>query len=195
MHASRSSLLQCAVVPALLILATGDAAAVVPDVKSFCIRYAGHATSESIVAENLRCAANGAPTWSTDNNVHLSWCLSQFGSRPSPQQEAEAEKAADILEKTRLALLKTCQANPPAQTGGGGDLGKFGDIINVVGEVTMYDTFADGNQDICYLHGGDTVKILNSDAGMEPPWMHVRGVTGECPGKAGYVYNQGELSK
>jgi hypothetical protein len=180
------SFVPCAMAVALPALVAGDAAAVVPDVRNFCIRYAGHATSESIVAENLHCVTSGLSTWSTENNFHLNWCLSQFGDHPTPQQEADAEKAANALEAARLAQLKECQANPPAQTGGGGS------TLNVVAEVTVYDTFEEGNEDKCYLHPGDKVKLLAPD-GAPPPWVHVQGLSGQCSGKAGFVYNQGEL--
>lgn len=190
MHASRSLFLQCAIVLAFPVFAAGSATAVVPNVKDFCIRYAGHATSETSVMQSRGCPTGGPPTWSTDNNVHLQWCQSQFGPNPTPQQEVDGEKAANALEQQRIAALQQCQANPPAQTGGGG--GGVGSTLKVVAEVTVYDTFEEGNEDTCYLHPGDTVKLLEADGAL-PPWVHVRGLSGQCSGKAGFVYNDGEL--
>src|ERR1041385_9265182 len=84
------------------------AVAASPTIQDFCIRYAGHATSESIVAERLHCKTNGPPVWSTDNSFHLNWCKSQFAANfpldPTPLQELNGKNAADILEKTRIAM-------------------------------------------------------------------------------------------
>ena len=157
-----------------------------PTIHDFCVRYAGHATSESLVAEKLHCRTNGPPVWSTDNSFHLKWCLSQFPdtflNEPSPPQELNGKNAANILEQTRIAMLQDCQAHPPAT----------GVTLKVVAEVTMYDTYQDGNHDRCYLHPGDTLAKLSPD-GAVAPWMHLKGNSGDCSGKTGYVYNNGEL--
>lgn len=196
MPASRpiTLLIPSAILLAVPIFVSSSAFAVVPDIKNFCIRYAGHAASETAVMQTRGCAIGGPPTWSTDNNVHMQWCLSQFGDQPSPQREVDAEKAANALEAARIAAIQQCQAQAPApapaQTGGGGGVGS---TMNVVSQVTMYDTFEDGNVDKCYLDVGDTVKLLAPDPGAAAPWLHVRGTSGQCSGKAGYVYNDGKL--
>lgn len=188
-----SLLIRSAILLAMPIIVSGSALAVVPDIKSFCIRYAGHATSEATVAQSLNCGFTG-PRWTTSNADHLNWCLSAFGDHPSPQKEVDVEKIVNGEDAARVAAIQQCQANPPApapapaQTGGG-----VGSTLNVRQDVTVYDTFNEGNVDKCYLHPGDTVKLLALEEGATPPWTHVRGTSGECAGKAGYVYNQGEL--
>lgn len=190
---STSLLIRSAIVLAMPIFMLESAQAVVPDIKNFCIRYAGHATSEAMVAQSRNCGFTG-PRWTTSNADHLNWCLSAFGDNPSPQKEVDVEKIANGEDAARVAAIQQCQANPPAPApapapaGGGGG----GQTLTAQSDVTMYDTFEDGNQDLCYIHEGDTFTKLAAN-GASGKWVHLKGNSGDCAGKTGYVYNDGEL--
>ena len=56
----------------------------------------------------------------------------------------------------------------------------------------MYDTFAGGNTDLCYIHPGDKLTKLPAD-GATGKWLHLKGNSGDCKGKSGFVYNKGEV--
>lgn len=102
----RSSLLLLA---AALVGATHVAGAVTTDQRDFCVRYAGHATSEAIVAERSNCAFTG-PRWITDHDQHLNWCLSNFAAATDATGEVRARDFADAEDAARIAGIQECQA-------------------------------------------------------------------------------------
>ena len=50
--------------------------------------------------------------------------------------------------------------------------------------------------DLCYLNPGDTLTVVQNPAANCPDnnWIKLTGTSGQCNGKTGFVYNQGELS-
>lgn len=108
------------------------------------------------------------------------------------QCEARSMPASKgLMEYNEPELRKQLNACKAALNGGGGT-GTGGQTMKVVAEVTMYDDYKPPNTDRCYLHPGDTLTKLSAD-GATGKWLHLSGNSGECNGKTGYVYNQGEL--
>lgn len=72
------------------------------------------------------------------------------------------------------------------------NIGTGGQTMKVVANVTMYDTYKQPNKDLCYLRAGDTLTKLSAD-GATDKWLHLSGNSGNCNGRTGYVWNEGEL--
>ena len=90
---------------------------VTSDDRNFCVRYAGHAVSEALTAQQNNCSFDAAPAgrWSTDNTAHLNWCLGQFlGAGGDVNGQANARNLANSEDATRVAGLQSCQADAAA---------------------------------------------------------------------------------
>jgi hypothetical protein len=87
------------------------AAAASAEATDFCKRYAGHATSEAIVAKNLNCGFSG-DRWSTDTASHMESCLYAFDlnvATHGSDGEGIAKRIVNDEDAKRVADLKTCQ--------------------------------------------------------------------------------------
>jgi hypothetical protein len=139
-----------------------------------CDDFASRMMAKVNEAQRLSCAfLKGSGGWNEPRDHWVKQCLRWKAGNTIKFQE-------DGLQSN----LDTCKS------GGGGTAG--GGAVKVVKEVTMYDTYKSKNKDLCYLHPGDTLTKLSLD-GATAPWMHLKGNSGNCNGKTGFVYNQGEL--
>ncbi|MCP4620301.1 MAG: hypothetical protein GY844_28180 [Bradyrhizobium sp.] len=143
-----------------------------------CQYYAMNAKKEADANRRRSCGGTGA-RWSLNIDDHMAWCRSQHGDMRIPDQEAKARSDA----------LAACGSR-----GGTGDngAGGGGQTLSVVAGNTMYDTYKQPNKDICYLRPGDTLTMLPPD-GNAGKWLRLSGNSGNCSGKTGYVWNDGEL--
>ena len=104
---------------------------------------------------------------------HVKSCLS-FG--------AQAAATIPFSERGLDAEINNCKQDPSFKGG----------IATIRRDVTLYDTYKDPNQDLCFLHPNDTALIRPRAADAPDPWMHLIGKSGECKGKDGYLFNQEE---
>lgn len=146
-----------------------------------CEGFANRMDAMQAEAHQLDCAFTKGPRdqvyW---NNSHDYW-LKQCVNGGDKQSNAKYNEPA--LQRN----LDKCKAGGNT---GGGDTGDK--TMKVVAEVTVYNTYKDGNKDLCYLRPGDKVTKLSAN-GATGKWLHVKGSSGGCNGKTGYVYNNGEL--
>lgn len=136
-----------------------------------CARYGDHMVAMAEEAKNLNCAfIGGSGGWDNSRDYWIRQCK-------------KGSSAAAVNEPALEQQLNECKAaGENAQAG----------TLTVQQPVTVYNTYKDPKKDVCYLAGGDTVSRL-SPAGAKAPWMRVKGLSGDCDGKAGFVYNDGEL--
>ncbi|MGD9914851.1 MAG: hypothetical protein AB7S80_12280 [Rhizobiaceae bacterium] len=136
-----------------------------------CNAYGDRMIAMAQEANNLNCAfIRGSGGWNNSRDYWVRQCK-KGGSLAAVNEPA--------LEKQ----LNECRAaGENAQAG----------TLSVQQPVTVYNTYKDPKKDVCYLAEGDTVSRL-SPAGAKAPWMRVKGLSGDCDGKAGFVYNDGEL--
>jgi hypothetical protein len=138
-----------------------------------CDEYASRMTARLDEARGLSCAfLKGSGGWNEPKDHWVKQCI-----------RWKAGNSIKFQEDGLQSNLDKCKS-------GGSTAG--GNTVNVVKEVTMYNTYKKGNKDLCYLHSGDTLTTLSLD-GATAPWMHLKGTSGDCNGKTGYVFNQGEL--
>ncbi len=83
------------------------------DDQSFCVRYAGHAVSAATVAQQKNCNFETASgRWSTDNALHLNWCVSLFKQAGFDAGQLGAMRnAVNAEDASRTSMLAACQ--PP----------------------------------------------------------------------------------
>lgn len=147
-----------------------------------CEHFAKRMDTMQAEAHRLDCAFTKGPRdqvyW---NNSHDYW-VKQCVNGGEKQSNAKYNESA--LQRN----LDKCKAGSNT---GDGDTG--GQTMTVKAEVTVYNTYKDGNKDLCYLRPGDKVTKLSAD-GATGKWLHVKGTSGICNGKTGYVYNNGELT-
>ena len=135
-----------------------------------CNAYASRMEAKLSEARHLNCAfIHGSGGWDVNRDFFVKQCVdSQVNVRGLEANESGLQKSLDAC--------KSAEAT-----------------VKVVAEVTMYNTYHEKtNKDLCYLHPGDTLMKLSPD-GAKAPWMHLKGTSGNCNGKTGYVYNDGKL--
>jgi hypothetical protein len=88
------------------------------DDRNFCVRYAGHATSAATVGLQRECGFETATgRWSTDNALHLNWCVGMFRNAGfDAGQLAAARNLAKSEEALRTEGLTTV-CPPPCPEG------------------------------------------------------------------------------
>ena len=141
-----------------------------PDLQRSCDDYASLMDAKLSEARHLNCAfIHGSGGWDVNRDFFVKQCVdSQVNVRGLEANESGLQKSLDAC--------KSAEAT-----------------VKVVAEVTMYNTYHEKtNKDLCYLHPGDTLMKLSPD-GAKAPWMHLKGTSGNCNGKTGYVYNDGKL--
>jgi hypothetical protein len=142
-----------------------------------CNAYASRMEAKLSEARHLNCEfIHGSGGWDVNRDFFVKQCVDSKDSKVNVRGLAANESG----------LQKSLDACKSAHAGGGGTL-------KVVAEVTMYNMYdPKRNKDLCYLHPGDTLTKLSPD-GAKAPWMHLKGTSGGCNGKTGYVYNDGKL--
>jgi hypothetical protein len=144
------------------------------DLQQSCNDYASVMDAKLSEARSLNCEfIHGSGGWDVNRDFFVKQCV-----------DAQANYRG--LRANESGLQKSLDACKSAHAGGGGTL-------KVVAELTMYNMYdPKRNKDLCYLHPGDTLTKLSPD-GAKAPWMHLKGTSGGCNGKTGYVYNDGKL--
>ena len=89
---------------------------VAADDQNFCIGYADIATSAAQADQQQNCGLDSPPgRWSTDNSLHLNWCLGQFrGAGGVANKLVAARNLANSEEAARTGGLEACQVNSAA---------------------------------------------------------------------------------
>jgi hypothetical protein len=146
-----------------------------------CTAYGDRMSALAGEARGLGCKFVQLAPWNNPHDYWVNRCVAHSGDGVADSEEAKL--------KERINECKTAGAG--GGTGGGGT-GTGAQTLKVVAEVTMYDTYRQPNKDRCYLHPGDTLTKLSAD-GATGKWLHLSGNSGDCNGKTGYVYNEGEL--
>jgi hypothetical protein len=170
----------------LLVVAMNPERAVAAsaEAQQFCKRYAGHAASESIVAQNLKCGFTGEK-WSTDSAVHMQSCLFAFdlnvGAHGEEQGEAVARQIVNQQDAARVADLKTCQTVRATDSQNGDTGGGDGQTATAPNGTTIYKE-PNGDESKANIAGyvgrGKSVTIVDCDGS----WCKV-----SAP-KAGWVW-------
>jgi hypothetical protein len=138
-----------------------------------CSAYAKRMDARVNEARALKCAFfGGSGGW---DHPHAYWADQCARWKAGASMKVEEDSFQRNLDR--------CKAGDG--TGGGGTL-------TAQREVTMYNTFAEGNTDLCYIHPGDKLTRLPAN-GATGKWLHLKGNSGDCKGKSGFVYNKGEL--
>lgn len=150
-------------------------------VGSTCEGYAQRMDARLAEAKSLNCSfVSGSGGWDKPHDYWVRQCLKWQGGSTIKYNE-------DGLQRS----LDKCKAGGGGTgTGGGGTGG--GTIMTGQSDVTMYDTYKKGNKDLCYIVAGDKLTLLAPD-GNSGKWLRLKGNSGNCKGKTGYVYNDGEL--
>lgn len=157
---------------------------------SNCEGYVSRMTSLAQEATKNNCAfMKSGGNWDAPPSYYQKTC------------QASASTSYNKNEGTFRRLLAECKAGAGNGTGngggdtgnGGGDTGNGGGTVTVNSGVTMYDTYKQPNSDLCYLEAGDKLSVLSSGK-AKAPWRHLKGQSGDCKGKSGYVYDKGELN-
>ncbi|MCP4620300.1 MAG: hypothetical protein GY844_28175 [Bradyrhizobium sp.] len=143
-----------------------------------CASFADRMDAMLSEARKLSCAfVKGPGGWDVDRAYYVKQCLI-----------VQADRAGTASnERSLTKLLSQCKS---AGNGGGG--GDQTQTMRVVADNTMYDTYRQPNKDLCYLHPGDILTRLPPD-GNSGKWLRLSGNSGDCNGKTGYVWNDGEL--
>jgi hypothetical protein len=140
-----------------------------------CTAYGDRMSALTGEARGLGCKFVQLAPWNNPHDYWVNRCVAHSGDGVADSEEAKL--------KERINECKTAGA-------GGGDTGA--QTLKVVADVTMYNTYKRPNKDLCYLHPGDTLTKLSAD-GATDKWLHLSGNSGDCNGKTGYVWNDGEL--
>ena len=171
---------------------TGDEA---PSLDNFCNGYtftagqqtANHVQGDRVIASVPLCGFTG-PRWDPDFHHHLLACMgwgAQSGRQAGETSANETNgRTQDVIACEVRNTATTPPPPPPAVTA----------TATVTKDVTMYD--ACQGHDLCYLNPNDTLTVVQNPAANcgDSKWIKLTGTSGQCNGKTGFVYNQGELS-
>jgi jacalin-like lectin domain-containing protein len=146
-----------------------------PAIDAVCNGYGDRMSAMANEARGLGCAFTKGTAWSSAREYWVSQCQ----ARNMPASKGLME----LNEPELRRQLNDCRA---AVKGVGAQ------TMKVVTGVTMYNTYKQPNKDLCYLHPGDTLTKLSPD-GATDKWLHLSGNSGDCNGRTGYVWNEGEL--
>lgn len=146
-----------------------------PATDAICNGYGDRMSAMANEARGLGCAFTNGTAWSSAREYWVSQCE----ARNMPASKGLMELNEPELGR-QLNDCKTAIRRVGTQT------------IKVVANVTMYNTYKQPNKDLCYLHPGDTLTKLAAD-GATDKWLHLSGSSGDCNGRTGYVWNDGEL--
>ncbi|MBN8995792.1 MAG: hypothetical protein J0H94_11250 [Rhizobiales bacterium] len=140
-----------------------------------CSAYAKRMDARVNEARALKCAFfGGSNGW---DHPHAYWA--------DQCARWKAGASVKVEEDSFQRNLDQCKSG---DTGGAGG----GKTYTAVAEVTMYDGYQHGNRTVCYIYPGDKLGKLAAN-GATGKWLHLRGNSGDCNGKTGFVYNEGEL--
>lgn len=139
-----------------------------------CRRYGNAMVAMGNEARSLKCDFIQGGSWGDPRGYWLRQCMQKDGQ--------------SYVDYNLPALKKQLDACKAAGGGTPGD----SEIVKVSAEVTMYNAFTRPNKRVCFLFPGDTLTKLAAE-GATPPWFHLKGNSGQCKDKSGFVFNQGEF--
>ena len=147
-----------------------------PATEAICNGYGDRMSAMANEARGLGCAFTNGTAWTSRREYWVSQCQARNMPASKGLMEFNEPELRRQLNDCKVALKSV-----GAQT------------MKVVTGVTMYNTYKQPNKDLCYLHPGDTLTKLSPD-GATDKWLHLSGNSGDCKGKTGYVWNEGELN-
>jgi hypothetical protein len=168
---------------------TGDDA---PSLDIFCRGYAftaGQQTASQVLGDRViasvqLCGFTGpryAPDFEHQRLTCMGWAAQSGGSAGETSANETNGRTQDII----ACEVRNTATTPPPPTA----------VTATVSQaVTMYD--ACQGHDLCYLDKPDTLTVVQNPAANcgDSKWIKLTGTSGQCNGKTGFVYNQGELS-
>jgi hypothetical protein len=168
----------------------------VPNLDDFCRGYAftaGQQTAshtnvqgDRVIASVQLCGFSG-PRYDGDFDHQRLTCLgwgAQSGRSAGETSANETNgRTQDIIACEVRNTATTTPVTPPPTTAV---------TATVTKAVTMYN--ACQGQDLCYLNPGDTLTVDPAPNCGDSKWTQLTGTSGQCNGKTGFVYNEGDLS-
>ena len=168
---------------------TGDDA---PSLDTFCRGYAftaGQQTAsqvqgDRVIASVQLCGFTG-PRYDPDFDHQRLACMGWGAQSGRQAGETSANETNGRTQDVIACEVRNTATPPPPPAA----------TATVTNDVTMYDACRQGH-DFCYLNPGDTLTVVQNPAANCPDnnWIKLTGTSGQCNGKTGFVYNQGELS-
>jgi hypothetical protein len=76
---------------------------------------------------------------------------------------------------------------------GSPDSGNGGKVAKAVQDTDVYHSNDGKSEHFCTMYVGDQGALVQEKPG-EPDWVFLKGISGECGGKEGWVWNGGSLS-
>jgi hypothetical protein len=146
-----------------------------------CQSYADRSLQQIAEADRLGCDfERGGDYWKPDRQYQVDNCLSH------------GKSAASVAEYNLIGrdqILESCRQKI-ANTGNGGK------TATAVADTAGTDVYPDNtgeSEKICTMNAGDTGAFVETKPD-EANWVSLTGISGECAGKAGWVWNGGSLN-